>query len=201
MEKQENIKGQEKIAEVPDDNKTISVKFNKEVKEISLEEAKELAQKGMKFDAVSEMLERLKNLSISEGKSVLEYIAHLEKKAMLKRAEGLIEGCSDKDELLELITNLSLDKKPNLLGFEELQSAYPEIDDVSKVPEEVLENANLYGRNVFDQYLRYLFEKNKREEKIKKTLADNKSIGSQSKKDDGSFDPVGSRFLKGLWGN
>ncbi len=201
MEKQENIKGQEKIAEVPDDNKTISVKFNKEVKEISLEEAKELAQKGMKFDAVSEMLERLKNLSISEGKSVLEYIAHLEKKAMLKRAEGLIEGCSDKDELLELITNLSLDKKPNLSGFEELQSAYPEIDDVSKVPEEVLENANLYGRNVFDQYLRYLFEKNKREEKIKKTLADNKSIGSQSKKDDGSFDPVGSRFLKGLWGN
>lgn len=201
MEKQENIKARENSQEVPGDNKTISVKFNKEVKEISLEEAKELAQKGMKFDAVSEILERLKSLSTDEGKSVLEYIAALEKKAMLKRAEGLIDGCSNKEELLELITNRGFDKKPDVLGFDELRSAYPELDDISKVPEEVLENANLYGRNLFDEYLRYLFEKRKREEKINKTLADNKSIGSQSKKDDGSFDPVGSRFLKGLWGN
>ena len=201
MEKQENIKARENAAEVPDDNKTISVKFNKEVKEISLEEAKELAQKGMKFNAVSEILERLKSLSADEGKSVLEYIAALEKKAMLKRTESLIDSCSNKEELLELITNRGFDRKPDVLGFDELQSAYPELDDISKVPEEVLENANLHGRNLFDEYLRYLFEKSKREEKIKKTLADNKSIGSQSKKDDGSFDPVGSRFLKGLWGN
>ena len=201
MEKQENIKTRENTAEVPDDNKTISVKFNKEVKEISLEEAKELAQKGMKFNAVSEILERLKSLSADEGKSVLEYIAALEKKAMLKRTESLIDSCSNKEELLELITNRGFDRKPDVLGFDELQSAYPELDDISKVPEEVLENANLHGRNLFDEYLRYLFEKSKREEKIKKTLADNKSIGSQSKKDDGSFDPVGSRFLKGLWGN
>lgn len=201
MEKQKNIKSKEGLENTSSDEKTISVKFNKEVKEISLEEAKELAQKGLKYDAVSEIFERLKTLSADEGKSVLEYVAGLEKKATLKRAQGLIDSCSDKDELLELILNWGNDKKQKVLGFDELKTAYPEMDDISKVPEEVLQNAKLHGRNLFDEYLRYLFETKKREEKINKSLYDNKSIGSQAKKDNGSFDPISSRFLKGLWGN
>lgn len=201
MEKQKNTSAQENSINTPSDNNTISVKFNKEIKKISIEEAKELAQKGLKYDAVSKIFERLKILSADEGKSVLEYIAGLERKAMLKRAEGLIDSCSNKDELLELISNWGNDKKPSVLGFDELKNAYPEMDDISKVPEEVVENANLYGRNLFDEYLRYLFQTKIREEKINKALAENKSIGSQSKKDNGSFDPIGSRFLKGLWGN
>lgn len=197
MDNEKNIKSPEEQG----DKKTISVKFNKEVKEISLEDAAILAQKGLKFDAVTPMLERIKALSSYEGKSASEYIAELEKKAMLKRAEGLVEGCANKEDLLEAIAKLGNEKKPTVAGFDELQAAYPEMDDISKVPDEVIENAYLHGRNLFDQYLRYCFAKKQREEAFKKNLADKQSVGSQSKKDDGTFDPISARFLKGLWGN
>ena len=201
MEKEKQIKSPEASDTEQNGEKTISVKFNKDVKEIPLEEAVVLVQKGLKFDAVSSILERIKAIAESKGKGVSEYIAELEKKQALESAQSLIDGCSDKDALLEAIANLGAEKAPKIIGFDELQAAYPEIDDVSKVPEEVLQNAKLYGRNLFDEYLRYLFESKKREEKIKKAESDNQSVGSQSKKDNGSFDPISSRFLKGLWGN
>ncbi len=183
------------------EKKTISVKFNKEKKEISLEEAVLLAQKGLKFDAVAPTLERLKTLAEREAKSVSEYIAALEKEATLKKVQSLVDSCADKDTLLEAIANYSAEKKPNTAGFDELKAAYPQFDDISKVPEEVVENAYLYGRNLFDQYLRYEFSKKQLEKKLNETLAENLSIGSQSKKDNGRFDPISARFLKGLWGN
>lgn len=201
MEKENQIKSPEVSNAEQSGEKTISVKFNKEVKEIPLEEAIVLVQKGLKFDAVSSILERIKAIAESKGKGVGEYIAELEKNQAIESAQSLIDGCSDKKALLEAIVNLGAKKAPKIIGFDELQAAYPEIDDVSKVPEEVLQNAKLYGRNLFDEYLRYLFEAKKREEKIKKAESDNQSVGSQSKKDNGSFDPISSRFLKGLWGN
>lgn len=201
MDNEKEIKTQEISGNALNDEKTISVKFNKEIKEIPLTEAVTLAQKGMKFDAVSPIFERIKSLAEYEGKSADEYIASLEKKASLKKAESLIEGCSDKEALLEAIANLGAEKKLSVIGFNELQAAYPHIDEISKVPDEVLENAKLYGRNLFDEYLRYEFLNKKREQRQKEALAEKQSVGSQSKKDDGSFDPIRSRFLKGLWGN
>lgn len=201
MEKEKQIKSPEASNIEQNGEKTISVKFNKEVKEIPLEEAVVLVQKGLKFDAVSGILERIKAIAESKEKSVSEYISELEKKQALESAQSLIDGCSDKEALLEAIANFGAKKAPKIIGFDELQAAYPEIDDVSKVPEEVLQNAQLYGRNLFDEYLRYQLEAKKREEKIKKAESDNQSVGSQSKKDNGSFDPISSRFLKGLWGN
>ena len=201
MDKEKEIKTLKNSENEPSEEKAISLKFNKEVKEIPLEEAVILAQKGLKFDAVSPMLERIKSLAEYEGKSAADYITGLEKEAELKKAKGLIESCSSKEDLLEAIANLGAFKKQTAIGFDELQAAYPHIDDISKVPDEVLENAKLYGRNLFDEYLRYELSKKKREEKVKEALADKQSVGSQSKKDDGSFDPIRSRFLKGLWGN
>jgi hypothetical protein len=201
MDKEKEIKAPEMSESAPSGEKTMCIKFNKEVKEIPLEEAVILAQKGLKFDAVSPILERIKSLAEYEGKSAADYIASLENEAALKRAKDLIDTCSSKEDLLEVIANLGTSKKQTAIGFDELQSAYPHIDDISKVPDEVLENAKLYGRNLFDEYLRYELSKKKREEKLKEALADKQSVGSQSKKDDGSFDPIRSRFLKGLWGN
>ena len=56
----------------------IPIKFNKEVKELTLSQAAELAQKGMKFDLISEDYERLKKISRISGKSVPEFLNQLE---------------------------------------------------------------------------------------------------------------------------
>ncbi len=81
----ENIETDKVGATIPDTEKdsagrTVTVKFNKEIRELSYEEAAALAQKGMKYDSIAEDLSRLKELC--GGKSLKEYIASLDKAAV-----------------------------------------------------------------------------------------------------------------------
>ena len=55
---------------LPNEEMLIPVKFNKEIKNIPLQRATELAQKGMKFEMIEENYETLKSLALAENKSV-----------------------------------------------------------------------------------------------------------------------------------
>lgn len=180
----------------------LSVKYNKEIKEIPLDEAALLAQKGLKFDAVSPCLERLKKLACVDGLNMSDYISSLEKQAALKKAKQLMENCENEGELIEAIADMKESDSPYPYGFDELK-AMTGITDVSQLPEEITEKAALLGRNIFDEYLRYNFKKEKEKSESLKAAANaaGKSIGSQTAKSGPGFDPVTARFLKGVWGN
>ena len=82
-------------------NAFLEVKFNKETKKLTLEEAKTLAQKGMKLDQISEELEILQNLSKEKGVGLKEFV------------RGLGETPAKTDELKALGFDVSEEEVPD----------------------------------------------------------------------------------------
>ena len=63
--------------DAPKDTAFLEVKFNKEIKKLTLEEATTLAQKGMKLDQISEELDILQSLSREKGVGLREFVKGL----------------------------------------------------------------------------------------------------------------------------
>ena len=129
---------------------TVPVKFNKEIKNLKLEEAGVLAQKGLKFDSIAKEYGKLKELAARDGKSVPEYLEALAKEKAETRKKELTEQCGGNEELAAYVLRL---EKPSdtELGFEELQKEFPSFRSVGDLPEEVVERAKLKGRLLLDE--------------------------------------------------
>ena len=52
----------------------VPVKYNREIKELKLDEAARLAQKGLKFEAIADDYEALKGIAAENGRSVTAFI-------------------------------------------------------------------------------------------------------------------------------
>ena len=180
---------------------TVPVKFNKEIKNLTVSEAGNLAQKGMKFDMISSDYERIKVLAKENGIGVSEYLTALERQRNDDKIKSLTERCGGNEEIAKHIFELekSASKGANN-GFDELQENFPEIKELSDVPEEVLEKVNLKGTNLLDEFLRYrmLMEREKSEIARNYKNGKNSSIGSQNSATVNNTSTDG--FLKGLWG-
>ncbi len=179
----------------------VPIKFNKEIREIPLEEASVLAQKGMKFDLISEDYKTLKVLSQKNNKSVREFLEDLKLSDYNKRANELCEKCGGDEALAKHIIALENGGIGNgLRGFEELQSFFGEIKSTEDLPQTVRESAELKGSLLLDEYLRYLLnEKREKEKAVKANLFSKEaSIGSQQSRK-GNITPEASEFLRGLW--
>ena len=180
---------------------TVPIKFNKEVREIPLSEASALAQKGMKFDLISDDYKTLKGLSLKNNKSVTEFLEDLKTKDYNKRVKELTEKCGGDEALAQHITDLeNKNEKENLRGFTELKKNFPKFKTLEDLPEEIKENAMLKGTLLLDEYLRYLLlQKRNADERAKfNKFSSEASIGSQLNRK-GNITPEASEFLKGLW--
>ena len=180
---------------------TIPVKFNKEIKNLTVDEAAKLAQKGMKYDLIFNDYETLKNLSRKNGKSVTEFVEGLKADDYDKRLKELTEKCGGDEALAEHIVKLESENASDTAnGFGELQNNFPEIKSLEELPEEIVEAAKLKGTLLLDEYLRYLLKQKRYSEEMKKTgkLSENASVGSQLNRR-GKISPEASEFLKGLW--
>ncbi len=179
----------------------IPIKFNKEEKMLSVSQAAELAQKGMKFDILSDTLNELKAMSKERGKSVTQFIKDIKSGLSQKRLAELSEQCGGNAEMAEHILKLEAkDETADLLGFDELKQSFPEIKTPEQLPDRVLEAAQLKGTLLLDEYLRYLLSEKQRADEAVKQERQNKllSTGSQLNKK-GRISPVTAEFLKGLW--
>lgn len=178
----------------------IPVKFNKETKNLTVEEASVLAQKGMKYDAIADDYSALKELAAAENKSVSEYIKSIKDKKTETRLNELLEKCGGDRETAEHFLNLEMKAANTDDGFKEIKNYFPKFKSKEDLPEEVLENANLKGSMLLDEYLRYLLKSNRELESLKKQneIARASSIGSQVNKS-GDGDPELTEFLKGIW--
>lgn len=180
---------------------TVPVKFNKEIKNLTLTEAGNLAQKGMKFDMISSDYERIKVLANENGSGVSDYLTALERQRKEERIKSLTERCGGNEELAQHIMELegSVSNSKNN-GFDELCENFPEIKELEDVPDEVLEKAKLKGTNLLDEFLRYRMLMEREKNEIARSYANgkNSTIGSQSSATLKNASADG--FLKGLWG-
>lgn len=199
------IKAEEKQTEPPQTSEEkdllIPIKFNKEVKNISLDEAVTLAQKGMKYDIIYKDYETLKELALKEGKSVAEYLEALKNEKLESRRSELLEKCGGDNDLAEHFLKLEQAvKKETENDFKELQEYFPAITDIEQLPEEVVESSRLKGSSLLDEYLRYQLREKQKQNRAKAEIlnADKKSMGSLQNKN-GGISPEAVEFLKGLW--
>lgn len=187
---------------IPSDNSEIiiPIKYNKEIINLSLERAQELAQKGMKFDMISEDYEALKELALKSNKNVSEYIAELKNNAALERLNEIIEKCGGDNEFAEHILKLENGNNTDIRGFGELKECFPKITTIEDLPEIVVEAAKLKGTLLLDEYLRFLHkEKLAMNESIKKQNLTNQSTLGPFVNKKGGDNPETAEFLRGLW--
>lgn len=179
----------------------ICVKFNKELRELSMDEASALAQKGLKYDTVKDELERLKNLAASSGKNITDFITEMENQKKNAHKNDLLESCSGNEELVNRIIELEGNSaNDEVLGFSELKTEFPEIKEISDIPSEVLEETEIKGGNLFDAYLRYLHKQTRQAKRYmeQKNKTEQSSVGSQLGHGS-TVSNANEEFIKGLW--
>lgn len=178
----------------------IPVKFNKEIKNLTAEEASTLAQKGMKFDLIRESYEKLKGLAEASGKSVPDFLQELEREKYEKQKAELLEKCSGDEALVERIISLEKGNQTEKEEIDEIKKYFPKIKVKDDLPQEVVESSKLKGTLLLDEYLRYLLKQKYEQEKSAKFEENLKgaSIGSlKSRKS--PISPETQEFIKGLW--
>ena len=181
------------------DEISVPVKYNKEIINLKLDRAAELAQKGLKFEAIAADYENLKHIALESGKSVSEFLCALEQNNRELRKKELLEKCGGNEEMADYV--LKLEKNPEeSFGFEELKAEFPDIKDISDLPESVVDNAKMKGTLLLDEYLRYRHNAKKDAQKAAAQSESNNalSIGSQADRK-GTVSPETAEFLKGLW--
>lgn len=198
-EKTEIIPDEGKWATTPENSKVIPIKFNKEVRHITLEEASTLSQKGLKYDAIEKHWSRLLAMAKEDSTSVQEFLDALEMGRTEKRIEELTKECGGNSEMAQKIINLERGGEKVLKGAEELSEFFPDVT-VEDLPQEVVEHASQLNSNLLDEYLRYkareAAELLRQERQRKENLIS--SVGSQ--KTSGVYrTPENEQFIRGLW--
>lgn len=203
----------------------IQVKFNHEFKNLTQQEAQTTIQKAMKNEAT---LDKLRILAVRNGnKTFEEFVDGLLKSSNEQRIERIKGSFTEENpELLETILKMEDDKNREQAGVMaeeetsifkseqksdseklandliELQKEFPDIKGVKDLPDSVIKSAVKNKISLFDAYLRYQFNENKRikqaEETEQKAVAS--SAGSAASQDTDAQSPEIEAMLKGLWG-
>ncbi len=187
---------------IPNDSSEviIPIKYNKEIINLDLEKAQELAQKGMKFDMIREDYEALKELAVKNGKTVGEYICELKANFAQKRLNEVTEKCGGDNEFAKHILKLENGNSTDIRGFSELLECFPKITTIEDLPESVVEAAKLKNTLLLDEYLRFLHkERLAMNESIKKQNSANQSAMGPFVNKKGSENAETTEFLRGLW--
>lgn len=179
---------------------TIPVKYNKQIKQLDLETAASFAQKGMKYDVIKENYDELLNLAIRSGKSVPQYLNDLKSLNFTERVNYLTDKCGGDSSFAEHIAKMEFEGREYNNGFNELKAIFPKFKTLDDVPTEILENATLKGTLLLDEYLRYRLnnERNSKEAKANLEKSEKLSLGSLVNRK-GAESPETEEFLRGLW--
>ncbi len=180
-------------------NFTVPVKFNKQTRELSLEEATQLAQKGLKFESIAPEYEKLKSLAVNAKQSIAEYLANIEKKNRDDYRTTLLNSCNS-EQLAEKVIELELGKQSEY-NLEELKREFPNINGIGDVPEAVLKSAELSGDSLLTAYLKFEHrQKLLAEESVRRqNECANASTGNIERFTAEDSSIADSEFLKGLW--
>lgn len=203
---------------------TIPVQFNHVSRELTLEEAQSLAQKGLKFDELTPTLDKLRYLAAANGKSLNEMADALVKSQDRQLYESLLAECGGSKPIAKRL--FEAEKRRHTADFEagrraeaaaaqeekaaltqrladefiELQREFPELTAFSAVPKTVLQTA-LKGVTLTDAYLRYRHAEDLKASaaRVAQEAAAKSSAGPQSAGGGETIDPTIDAMLAGLW--
>lgn len=219
----DGAEGGEGIAAAGGDEITLTVQYNHEDKVLSMAEAKELAQKGLKLDSMKDMLNDISYLAAIQGKTPAELIkGYIEAGENIRRQE-LIEKYGEDSEAVEVLMEKYREEnqkkftaaKETLKQKEEaaeqdlnqriaddflkMKADFPELTDYAALPNEVKRQA-ANGTPLKYAYLDYKYaqEKATAAAKAQAEAAAKKSTGSMATGD--GVDSAENALLKGLWG-
>lgn len=210
-------------AEADGDEPLLTVRYNHQDRALSMTEAKELAQKGLKFDSMSEMLNDISYLAAIQDKTPAELIrGYIEAGENLKRRE-LTEKYGEDNEVVDILMEKfknenqqkftaakethkqkEAEAEQNLNqriadDFQKMKADFPELTDYASLPLEV-RKAAVNGTPLKYAYLDYKYaqERAVAAAKEQEAAAAKKSTGSMAT-DEGA-NSAENELLKGLWG-
>ena len=176
-------------AAIPSDEQEggIEVKFNKQLRRLSESEARDFAEKGMKYDSLIPVLNRLKELSPDSSMSIAQLVDHLFK----EREERASKEQNERNE-----------GRQNRLTaqFIELKSKFPEVN-IREIPKSVIEQSLKGEISLYYAYLGYLHgEKVKAERSsVAQEKASKAATGGLKDSPDRLSSPEIAAMLKGIW--
>lgn len=225
---EENSNSQSGADEGKGDNAepTITVKYNKQMRNLSLNEATEYAQMGMKFESMQGMLDKLNYLAAANNQSAKDFIED-----MYQTNENMIRekysAVADGDEkMLEMLITTEHNKNKSQYDaikkaadekaaaeyddqvqrvareFVQLREEFPEIKEFKELPKGVIAMAEKNNISLLDAKLRYDRAEQVKADKAKQTAkaAGAASAGSAATAGDKN-DSATSAMLRGLWGS
>ena len=176
-------------AAIPSDEQEggIEVKFNKQLRRLSESEARDFAEKGMKYDSLIPVLNRLKELSPDSSMSLAQLVDHLFK---------------EREERASMEQNEQNEGRQNRLTaqFIELKSKFPEVN-IREIPKSVIEQSLKGEIPLYYAYLGYLHgEKVKAERSsVAQEKASAAATGGLKDSPDRLSSPEIAAMLKGIW--
>ena len=167
----------------------IEVKFNKQLRRLSLSEARDFAEKGMKYDSLIPVLNRLKELSPDGSMSLAQLADHL-----FEEKEKRASDAQEAEELFGRQNRLTAQ-------FIELKSKFPEIGGIRDVPKSVIEQSLNGEIPLYYAYLGYCHEQEQKaklaaQSSEKATAA---TAGKLKDAPDTLSSPEIAAMLKGIW--
>lgn len=181
------VSGEEAIPN-PEQAKGIEVKFNKQLRRLSESEARDYAEKGMKYDSLIPVLNRLKELypdsSMSLGQLADNLFKEKEEKARL--AEQAAENGGRQDRLTA--------------QFLELKAKFPEIS-IREVPKSVIELSLKGEIPLYYAYLGYLHDEESKaaRSQFSAQKAKDAAAGELNDAPDRLSSPEIAAMLRGIW--
>ena len=205
----------------------IPIKYNKEYRELSIEEASNLAQKGLKFDSIAPMLQQINYIAASEGKTAAQVVQEMYDLREKNLRQALGERVNFDEELVEKLMELEHGKAKKAYEamlqaqenaekeekdgintrlaneFSELQAEFPEMKEFKSVPKSVVDVAVKKNISLYDAYLRYKHTENKKQANSAavQTKAAKAATGSQASAAQSASDTVDDALLRGIWGH
>lgn len=165
----------------------IEVKFNKQLRRLSESEARDFAEKGMKYDSLIPVLNRLKELSPDSSMSIAQLVDHLFK---------------EREERASMEQNEQNEGRQNRLTaqFIELKSKFPEIN-IREIPKSVIEQSLKGEIPLYYAYLGYLHGERLKAERssVAQEKASAAATGGLKDSPDRLSSPEIAAMLKGIW--
>lgn len=204
---------------------TVPVKYNKQYRELTPEEASVYAQKGMRYEALEPQLAKVRFMAARSGQpleAVIERMYEASENAVRQEMLNKVGGDEKlADELMDSwrlqnrkayddmvaaeareAENEAEDNNKRLAAeFVELRREFPELDKIEDVPRTVLQAAVRSGRDLLSEYLIYTHKESRRvaQAEAQRAAAAKASTGSQAGGNPPEETPEISALLAGIW--
>ena len=204
---------------------TIPIQYNHESRELTLDEARDLAQKGLKFDELTPTLEKMRFLAAANGKSLPDLVDALVESQDKQLYQSLLDECDGNEAIARRLYEAEKAERQSryetarqaetaaqqkerealterlAAEFLELQKEFPDVQAFGELPPPVVETAVRKGIPLMDAYLRHQHREQRKitAARSAQAAAQKASAGAQSAGMEEAANPAIDAMMAGIW--